>query len=491
MSTSLKDERNSVTLSADGQTVTVRPYYPTASTVDSITFDTTAGVDVDTEGQMAWNATDGTIDVKTNGAVLQVGQEFHVKVYNNTGSQIDNGSVVAIKSAVSANRIECQLADADTRSIARATVGVATHNIANGAQGFVTMQGLVRGIDTSSFAAGNPLFLDGSTPGGLATAPGPTPPDSTVFVGVVVVASSDGTIFVTVDIPPFLTELSDVSVSSPANNDLMVYNSSALRFENKTPNVTTKQSIMAYVDRATRGKVLNIGGGFKKILDAGLFSTGVPETATNGCGKLVFNVVAGSDLVGDFTITGDTVDRNTGVITASDTETVTLAGATTDNSDTDAAGNVRHSFTGAYITTKWFQGAITITTSEVNVSDVDIWNVAFHQFGDTPTSVELDAFDVNAVPTNTAAWLYGYLYSIEVTNGACNITREASLDIPTAEIDTAHVHYRRKISGIGTTLDPSTDGVWAEVFPGPLNQTYWGDVSLFLISAATAPLTLS
>jgi hypothetical protein len=458
--------------------------------VDQISFDKAAAVSV-AEGEMAWNDTDKCIDVGSDGTTLQVGQEDPTRIYNNNGVQIDNGEVVSIESDATSGRIHGVLADATSRSNARATIGLATQDIAVGSEGNVTQRGLVRGVDTSAYSVGDPLFLHASTPGAMQTTPPPSPPTSVVFIGVVVVAAEDGTIWVNVSIPSTLTELVDVDVSGPATNELLVYNATTSTFENKTPSLTQKLTLSNYVDKPARGKQLAQFGGIEKILDAGSFSAGTPDAATNGCGKLLFVINAGADLVGDFTVTGDTVDRNTGAITVGDTEVVTLDGASTDTSDTDAKGNVRYAFSGAYVTTKWFQGAISISTTEVDVSDFDIWNVAFHQFGDTPTSVELDTFDVTGLPTNTAAWLYAYVYSLEVTNGTCEVVRQGTIEIPDSAIDAADVHYRRKIGGIGKTLDPSTDGIWVDIFPGPFNQTYWGDIDTIVIYAATSPLTLS
>jgi hypothetical protein len=461
-------------------------------TVDRLAFDTTLGPQTMVEGEMSWNAVDHCIDVELSNPTLQVGQELMIRIYNGTGFNIYDGDVVSIESDATGDRIHGVKADSTIRANARATVGLATEDILAGEEGFVTTEGLVRGLNTLACPVCTPLFVHESRPGGLEGPPGPLPPLSAVFVGVCVKQDADeGIIWVSVSAPPTLTELVDVFVSAPDTNHLLVYNAGTSVFENKLPSITTKETLSSYVDQPVRGKEMAQFGGMEVVLAGGNVSTGTPETATNGCGKLLLSINAGADVVGDITITGNTVDRNTGAITVADTEVVTLDGLTTDNSDTDAAGNVRHALIHAYITTKWFQGDLTITTTEVDVSDFDIYNVAFHQFGDTPTSVELDTLDITALPTNTAAWFYAYMYSLEVTNGTCNVTREASIELPSAVIDAANLHYRRKIGNIGTVLDPSDDGVWVDIYAGPFNQTYWEDITTILIYAATSPVTLS
>jgi predicted RecA/RadA family phage recombinase len=63
------------------------------------------------------------------------------------------------------------LADNSTPTGATAVIGVATQNISAGAEGYVTTYGLVHDINTSSWAAGAPLYLNG---GGLLTTTRPT-----------------------------------------------------------------------------------------------------------------------------------------------------------------------------------------------------------------------------------------------------------------------------------------------------------------------------
>jgi hypothetical protein len=187
---------------------------------------------------------------------------------------------------------------------------------------------------------------------------------------------------------------------------------------------------------------------------------------------LVIN--AGGDLVGDIVVTGTTVDRDTGAETGADTDTLTIDSATTDNSDTDASGNTRHSFTGAYITSKWFKGSITISSADTAVTDMDTYQVSFEQWNDSP-SYTLNTLDMNAKATNASAWMYVYLYTLEVTGDKC--TRLSTLDLPAAEVS-ANKYYRLRRGALATTLNGSTDGIWIDVFPGPLASTYWEDINL-------------
>ena len=94
---------------------------------------------------------------------LQVGQEEWILVYNGTGSAITDGTPVYATGAVG-EAISIAPADATTEEMAR-VIGLATHTIEASTQGYVTVRGLVSGIDTSSLTPGQPIHLSPS--GGL------------------------------------------------------------------------------------------------------------------------------------------------------------------------------------------------------------------------------------------------------------------------------------------------------------------------------------
>jgi hypothetical protein len=122
---------------------------------DSITFNRTAGINV-TEGQMAWNNSDGTLDIGLNygDVVLQVGQEQHYVVRNSTGTTIPNGTAVyASGVSVGSKRIEVSPFTADGTGDEIRFLGLATHNILDGVNGIVSNFGYVRGLDTRGTSA--------------------------------------------------------------------------------------------------------------------------------------------------------------------------------------------------------------------------------------------------------------------------------------------------------------------------------------------------
>jgi hypothetical protein len=230
-----------------------------------------------------------------------------------------------------------------------------------------------------------------------------------------------------------------------------------------------------FIDVKERNAEYNLHGGLS-VLDTAHDLGAGSLVVTCGTGKIILVVNAGADVVGDITITGTSVDRNTGAETGADTDTITIDAVSTDNSDTDASGNTRHSFTGAYISSKWFKGSITISSADTDVTDMDTYQISFEQINDSPVC-QINTFDMNALATNSTAWMYAYLYTLVVTGDKCDITRASTLDLPAAEV-TANKFYRLRRGNLALSLDGSSDGFWVDMFPGPLVNTYWENINV-------------
>lgn len=209
-------QNSTVTLNDDGN----------FDNVNGITFDTTPTNAPTSVGSMFWDSGDGTPSVVLDTDVfLQLGQENVAKVYNGTGSTIAKGKVVAVSGA-QGQRPSVVLADADSEPYSAATLGIATEDIANGTEGFVCTFGLVRGIDTSGFIAGNPIWLS-QTPGEFTTTK-PSSPAHLVFLGwVIKVNASSGEVFVHISNGWELDELHNVLISSPQSGNTLIYDATA------------------------------------------------------------------------------------------------------------------------------------------------------------------------------------------------------------------------------------------------------------------------
>jgi hypothetical protein len=166
----------------------------TALTFDTLKFKTSSqSTGALSEGQLRWNGTDKTLDLKMSGTSVtqQVGQEVLMRA---TASQnILNGQVVYIDGSFD-GMPEVGLASNNSPS-AKSVVGLATENINIGESGYVTLTGLVRGLNLTGYTIGQEVWL--STSGGF-TATEPTYPAYKVRVGYVShVDGSTGSIYVT------------------------------------------------------------------------------------------------------------------------------------------------------------------------------------------------------------------------------------------------------------------------------------------------------
>jgi len=231
-----------------------------------------------------------------------------------------------------------------------------------------------------------------------------------------------------------------------------------------TNQVSIPMSFESYDAEPARGSESNIHGALLSLA-TGQPLNSVPTNivVTKGIGKLMIVVNAGSDLAGDITVTGTSVNRDTGATSASDTDTITVDAVTTDGSDTDSNGNTRHSFTGAYISSKWFTGTVTLSTTNLTLTDVDVYHTSFEQFNDIG-ALTLNTFDVNLLTTNVNAEYDAYLYCLEVTGDKCDITRCASLNVGAdGETAIANKYWRLRRAAIGQAFDTTTDGVWVDI----------------------------
>jgi hypothetical protein len=281
----------------------------------------------------------------------------------------------------------------------------------------------------------------------------------------------------------------DTDIAARANGDAMIYNSSTKKWASEAIGVECPVCLPIYVDVKERNSEYNFHGGLLGLVAGGTLTNILTIPATAGIGKLMIVVNAGSDFDGEITVTGTTVDRNTGAETPADTDVLTIDALTTDSSDTDASGNVRHSFTRAYITSKWFKGAVVLSTSNLTLTDVDVYQVSFNQWNDSG-EIAVDTLDFTAIATNGAAWAYVYLYLLTVNGDKCRISRTVSLELSSADVD-ADKSYRLRRGNIGMTIDGTTDGSWIDFFPGPLPNNYWENINALLWANITKPVIIT
>lgn len=168
------------------------------SPFDEIKFNTTAENVTEGEGVLSWNPIDYTINIDTGlGPVLQVGQEFYTVLYNGTGGQLDNGTVVYPVGQLG-GRPSVAPSVADTHEKIERPLYVLTMDIPDGAEGIGTSAGFVRGLDTSTLALGTEVYLSTTVEGGYVSVKPEFPNYAVRIGGVTKTGVSDGEIFVAI-----------------------------------------------------------------------------------------------------------------------------------------------------------------------------------------------------------------------------------------------------------------------------------------------------
>lgn len=185
-------------------------------------------------GRIFFGEEDGTLEVYNEIAdfTLQVGQENVVRVYNDSGVDILNGTPIRV-SGSQGDRLKIFPATAlnhtSSYDFENHIIGVATHNIGIGTEGYATTQGIVRGVATNTFSAGDILFLQTGSPATPSDYYRNTPPPfpyDIIQVGYVArSASVNGFIYVSTKEPTHFGNISGLSGSVASTGDLWVYQS--------------------------------------------------------------------------------------------------------------------------------------------------------------------------------------------------------------------------------------------------------------------------
>lgn len=127
---------------------------------------------------------------------LQVGEENWIRVYNDSGAAILNGSVVYASGKEDVeDRLTVDLARADAANTSR-VIGFATHDIEDSTFGYITQFGYVGGVDTTTFLDSESIWLSSTAAGGVTNVE-PQSPDFSVFLGYVVDSDAAGNLFTT------------------------------------------------------------------------------------------------------------------------------------------------------------------------------------------------------------------------------------------------------------------------------------------------------
>jgi hypothetical protein len=219
--------------------------------VGHIDFDTGYTPGDYTTGRMYWDSANQTITIEMYGSEvrLQVGQEIHARVANETGMSIPNGTPIRYTGVSTDGYPNVEPAQAHSDPETRVSA-MTTEAIADGTTGYVTRFGLVRELDTDAFAAGARVYLSATVAGDLVATP-PSEPSYQRTVGACLVShASEGVIFC---LPTTIQTLNDLSEQT--QNVLDITNGSCLQ----NPDVTITESggtVYCNVERTGGGDIM-------------------------------------------------------------------------------------------------------------------------------------------------------------------------------------------------------------------------------------------
>jgi len=183
--------------------------------------------------QPTGNATQYLDGAGTPTAFPVLGQADRVitEVRNTTGATVVKGTVIYLSGA-SGGKATIQKAQANSELTSSGTFGVIQSDINNNSNGYAVVIGTVLGVNTSSYTEGQVLWLSPTVAGGF-TSTKPVAPNHAVYVAIVTLAATNGTIEVKVQNGYEIDELHDVLITSKTNNDAIVYDSASGLWKNK------------------------------------------------------------------------------------------------------------------------------------------------------------------------------------------------------------------------------------------------------------------
>lgn len=215
-------------------------------------------------------------------------------VRNISGATITKGTVVYINGA-SGNNPTIAKAIASGDSTSAQTFGLVQADITNNSNGYVVVTGDLIGVNTSAITEGSQLYLSSTTAGAYTTTK-QLAPAHLVYIGVVTRShASLGQIEVKIQNGYELDELHDVAISSKANNEVIVYESSTDLWKNKS--IAT---ILGYTP-ANDASVVKLTGdqsitGQKTFNNSTVNSSIITNNSSTGYGIISSNISTGTGI---------------------------------------------------------------------------------------------------------------------------------------------------------------------------------------------------
>lgn len=246
----------------------------------------------------------------TTNNIVHLGQEIQQQVRNSTGATITKGQVVYISGATGqiGNIV---LAQANAYNSSQ-VIGVANQDIPNNTNGWIVTQGTVTGFNTSSFTAGNPIYLSATTAGAL-TQTEPSTPNYAVHMGVCLYSNTNnGKIYINPINKSIDTGyiIGQVAIAQGGTNGTSTPTAGAVAYGTGTA--------YAFTSAGTSGQVLtSAGSGTPTWSTPTAYATVTDDTTTNATRYPLFANQTSGNLSTEYTSsTKLQFNPSTGVFTA-------------------------------------------------------------------------------------------------------------------------------------------------------------------------------
>lgn len=197
-------------------------------------------------GATQWNNTIGSSEtlLKGGNVSLKNGVDLVARIVNKVtpNTTLTKAAYQAVRvSGATGGRLSVALAQADTDNNSADTIGLVTETINTNQEGFILTMGQLLDVNTTgslqgeTWADGDVLYLSPTTAGSLTNIKPTGATGHIVVIGYVEYShNSNGAIYVKIMNGWELDELHNVYISSVANNDALIYESSTQLWKNKT-----------------------------------------------------------------------------------------------------------------------------------------------------------------------------------------------------------------------------------------------------------------
>lgn len=302
------------------------------SSPDFVQFDTGATV-TPTVGRLWWGTT-GTLNVHVDSGGFTSQLNEQIMVYGKASAAITKGQLVMKTGVVGASGVITFGPSTAGITDGNAFVGVAFEDIALNGFGRVIAMGKVSGLNTSAYLDNDTLWYDPAGSGAM-TATKPTAPNIKAEIGIVINAGSgsSGSIYVKI-FPGSQLGGTDqnVQLTSPTNNDFLVYDGGDKRWENYSASSAKTAIGLGNVENTA----LSTWAGSTNITTIGTISTGtVPAANVSGLATVATSGKY-SDLTGLPTL---------GTISSQNANNVTISGGSINGTTIGASSASTGAFT--------------------------------------------------------------------------------------------------------------------------------------------------